>query len=283
MVKYKTIIKVIEHYIIKCQPNKKAYTIGESAQVKMSTSIDENGEFEYIDEIRYDDGTILKFNDSHQIMSLEHNNFNAKFMLRHNSYDFFKDQKDKIIKKYDEDTYKMFESYCDNWATGKGMIFNQYLRGEIGKKQLKKELGAMFPFMWENYPKFKQICNDINLGDYNDFYTVRYADNLHNTDSLNRNIIWDKGDTSATCGFALTEGTIMEGKEVGIFADMGNHWKVITLYKKGNKGHGVFMGNALNSKRSTKDWEREIHTPPQQKFRRKIIDIKNKIIIQEPV
>lgn len=284
MVKYKTILKVIEQETNKCSPNKEAYSIGESAKIKMGKSIDETGEiYEYIEEITYKDGTTITFNDSDKIMNLKHDNFNANHMLNNDSYEFFNDQKQEIIKKYGKETYDLFETYCDKWASSKGMIFNQYLRKEIGKKELKQKLGAIFPFMYDNYPLFKQICTENNLGRYEDFFTIRYMNNLHNTDSINRNIVWDKGETSATCGFALTEGTKVEGKEVSVFANMNNHWKVITLYKKGNKGHGIFMGNALNSKRSTKDWEREIHTPSQQKFRRTIIDIANKIIIQEPI
>ena len=312
MVKYNYIIRSIDDYI-KCKATAHAKQVGGTAQwEKMKL---EGGKWETIglspnDEeyykVSYDNGAEIYFNIDGDVTHLNYPDleFDENY-LGEDSYDFFSDQKQKMIDNFNkgqnldivgedwgEERYKYFVDYCDNFASWRGWDLNKYLRGIRDSRgvwdlnRLKSELGSSMEDMWGHdgglHDDFCDVVANNDLSGYDDFFTVRRFDRLHDNDSLEKKIVWDKGHTCASVG--------MVNSDFGNFVDdVDDAWTVFTIHKKGNKASkGAFMGSALNEARGgdwrgdEPDWEKELHYAPNQKFERLIIDEKSKIIFQIP-
>lgn len=279
MVKYETIIKAIEDYIAKCKATAKILSIGATAK---ETYLDSQWfDEKYLAQISYDDGTVLTFDEDGNISHITTADGFDKDYLEYDSYYFFDSQIQTLIEKYGQETYELFGKYANHWATWRGMLINQYLRGEISKSELKSTFERNgfieeYDFMMDNYQQFIDICNDNDLSVYGDFYTVRVADHIHDNDKLEKQIVWSKGHYSGSSG-----GNMLELKDS--FAKTDKPWTIITLYEHDNgASKGAFLGDVINDNTYGCDWEMEVHHAPGQKFKRTLIDKKNKVIIQKP-
>lgn len=278
MVKYEHIIKAINDYV-KCKATAKIRKIGDSAQNTYEESVwfDEK----YLSQITYDDGTTLTFDEDGNITHITTGDGFDKDYLFYDSNYFFDKQRDILIEKYGPEKYELFGKYAHYWATWRGQLINQYLRGEINKTTLKKlfkKNGFIeeYEFMMDNYNDFVEMCRNNNLAVYGNFYTVRVVDHIHDNTKLEKRIISDKGHYSTSAG-----GDMRSLKDS--FAKTKKPWTVITLYEQDNPAcYGAFFGEVVNYYTQGFDWEMEIHHTPGQQFRRTLIDKKNKVIIQKP-
>lgn len=278
MVKYNNIIKAVDDYI-KCKATSIIRQIGGTGNEtwKDSEWFDE----QYISNITYDDGTALEFDEDGNITHLTLPNGFSKDFLGNDDYGFFREQRNRLIREYGEEAYDMFGRYADKWATWRGMLVNEYLRGDITKKQLKErflETGVIedMEFMLDNHSLFVKMCKENDLSAYGDFYTVRVTDRLHDNDHLEKRIVWDKGHNSSSSG-----ADIRDLKDS--FAKTHNPWTVVTVYEHDNgASRGAFIGDVVNLETWGGDWEHEVHTAPNTKFERLLIDETHRIIIQKP-
>lgn len=307
MVKYKYIIQAIDE-TIKCRAIAQAEGIGATAQWHEMAV--ERGKWEKIGlepsdkkywKVTYDNGTEIYFNIRGDITHLTYPDldFDENY-LGEDSYDFFSDQKQKIIDFYNdgenlevvgedwgENGYRDFVQYCDTFASWRGFDTNSYLRGLSSYEEFKGSLeGDGFEILWGRdgglHDDFCELVANNDLSGYPDFFTLRKMNRLHDNDSEEKRIVWDKAHTSASVG--------MPNDDFETFVDdVDDSWSVITIHKKGNKASkGVFMGNAINEARAggwrgdAPDWEKEVHYAPGQRFERLIFDKKSKLIVQVP-
>ncbi len=296
MVRLNYIIRIINEDV-KCRATARAKNIGKTAtwqELKV-----EEGKWETLGlspaddryyKVSYDDGTEIYFDIEGTVTHLNCPNldFDENY-LGVDSYDFFKKQKNAIIKYFNSDIgdalYNNFAEYCDLYASWEGMRLNRYLRGIDDFDDFRFELGSDFDVLWGREGAFHEdFCNVVKNNDlsvYDDFFSWRQVDHLHDNDSLDKRIVWDKAHTCASVGMT-------DEKFKDIFVS-DEAWSIFTLHKKGDKSsRGVFMGNAINEARGdsfwggSSDWEMEMHYAPNQKFERVIIDEKSKLIVQVP-
>lgn len=284
MVKYKTILSAIEDYVIKCPATQKIRKIGSQGirTYKEEFRLNEFGDPDFVNllkKIEYPDGTTLEFDLTEHglpiITSVKTGDGFQADLLGEKCYQFFQSQKEEIIEKYGPEEWEFMKQYTNSYASKEGKSFNLYKKGLITKEQLLDPEKYNFPmnlthFLLDNDEHFTNICNDLHLQDYPNFYSLRVA-RLHDNDGVNKKIVSTRsGHSSATVG---DEWEVLNGLHKHDGA-----WTIVTLYENGNEAStGFFMGNV-----KTSDFEAEIHTVKGNKFKRKIIDEENKIIIQEP-
>lgn len=286
MVKYNTIIKVIEEEISKCKATLQAKNIGKTGIWGEET--DENGE--KIDVLTYNDGTTIKFNKDGIV-----DFYNESEMFYQPSHINLYDQGEQLRYIYGEKLYIDFTHFK---MSGIGMKLNEYLRGIYTKQDfydyLERTVGnggkALYGEEFTNYmtgkeigdfmlnynPRYEEMCREASLNGYGDFITVRRAEKLHDNDNIDKRIVYDKGYTSSSLRIEDIHGI-----DYCLDLDEKNSWTIITKYKNGNPAnHGMSLSYAEIEGHS-QDWD-EILTAPYQKFKRTIIDERNKLIVQEP-
>lgn len=275
MGKLEYIIKAIDEDI-KCRAVAQAEKIGNSGRW---VDNDEEGNYKLI----YDDGTELTIDYDDNIIGVKYPNsdFDANYLMGE-SYTFFNGQEDSLFGD-DKDARERIVRYCGYFASWKGWRINEYLRGlrshDSMKDSLEEPWSDNYEVLWgKNGKAHKEFCDVIennDLSKYDDFFSLRKVDRLHDNDNKNKRIVWDKGHTCSSVG--------LEDSDFDIFAGSSDAWRIITLHKKGNKASkGLFMGNLINEGSVKRDWEMEMHYAPNQKFRRLIIDNDRHVIVQEP-
>lgn len=287
MVKYEYIIKAIKEYLQKCPATLQAKKIGSTG--RWTTETDQWGE--EIGVLTYENGTTIKFNKRGIV---DYYNENEIFYpdMDINLYD--QGESIDYNPKYTEGIYVDFTHFK---MSAIGVKFNEYLRGICTKQDfydyLEDKIGdgtaplwgstftkgltgkEMGDFFINNNPEYEKICNEETLNGYGDFITARKVNRLHDNDNINKRIVSDKGYTSSTI---RTDdlGSI----DYALDIDTDDSWTIITEYHNGNPAnHGIALAYA-EIKNGFQDWN-EIINPPHQKFKRNIIDEKNKIIVQE--
>lgn len=290
MVKYKSILKVIEQETNKCKATARALKIGESFEET------ENG-------YKYSDGTQITLDDYGDIKSITlPNGETLEYMQGEDNFhgkdhEFFKPQKDYLINKHGEETYKELCEFSDKWASWRGIAINQYLYGSITYEQLEERFNKAYEqvkgfhgekefhgngkeelkWMLETEKKFNKICSETPLTQYGSpFFSVR-GTRLYDNDQITKKIVSYNGHTSASTGISHDDSRMFTGGEDG--------WKIITVYETDNKaGNGLFLGNLKNDNNYgvSMDWEHELHSAPKQKFERTMIDEEHHYIIQKP-
>lgn len=287
MTYYNTLITVIEEEISKCKATASALRIGSNFTMESYGEKDEYGRQKK--RITYEDGTVLNLNYFGDIESLTTSEGKTLNYFYHTDedYEVFKDQKDRLIGKYGQEKYDMLCKYADEWGSWEGLYMNKYFRGKISKADLVEKYSNAkdlfhsatledLDFLLDNHDDFINICGENSLNGYGDFISIRAVSRLHDNDPITKKIVWDKGHTSASVG--------LDGDDMRMYAG-SDGWKIVTIYEDGNDANrGLFLGNLKNDyhKGMTMDWEHEIHTAPNQKTERLIIDTKNKYIIQRP-
>ena len=302
MVKYETIIKIIEHEISKCPVAIPLKRLG-------STGVWTEGTDEYGEPTRtitYEDGTSITFSMSriqkNEILSVsDSEGFNSDYGGTQASNFYY--QEDDIIDKFGYEGYEFFKEYTHYKASGIGMVYNKYLRGEITKKEAIEKAKEIYPkpyipadpdfhmfrdkdgeymmnYLFDNHDKYNEIISEQYTN--SEFVTVRGVNDQFGTGDkeawdkfLSRKITSDKGYTSASIGMDIG-GT---GQAIDI---KDTHWKIITKHRFGNgKNNGAYLGDANYENWGFDDWQEFLY-PPYEKFRRTHIDMENHIIIQEP-
>ncbi len=278
MVKYSTLIKVISLEVNKCKATENALNIGDTGL--WSDML--NGDGKTIgSRLTYSNGLEIRYDNKGNISSMMLPNGEELDYLKEQCYDFFKDQRQKLIKQNGEGGYEFFKKFYGIYQSHQYMYINNYLRGRIGKDFLEKCLEGNFNFISNNFDNFNEPLNQNKLSVYDDFFTVRAITKPHDNDALNRRIVKDKAYTSSSVGKNTTE--LMKG-----FGDKDEGYLVITYYQKGNKASkGVFVGGVSREIDIEKyginmDEEKEVLSPSNQKFERQVIDRENRIIYQIP-
>ena len=287
MVRVKDIIKIMEDYLQKCPATQQAKKIGSTG--KWTTETNQRGET--LNVITYDNGTTIKFNERGIV-----DYYNETEMFYPDMEINLYDQGENIDynPKYTKGLYVDFTHFK---MSGMGMKFNEYLRGKCTKQEfydyLEDKIGDGTAPLWgstftkgmtgkeigdffiNNHPEYEQICNESTLNGYGDFITTRQVNRLHDNDNINRRIVSDKGYTSST---VRTDDISSINYSLDIDSD--NSWTIITEYHNGNPAnHGIALGYA-EIKNGFQDWN-EVINPPYQKFKRGVIDVDNRIIVQE--
>ena len=292
MVKYKNIIKAIDNHLTKCSITAPLKKLGASGV--WSEGTDEYGNPTKI--LTYDDGTVLTFSAFEdmdgELLTVKDS---THFISFYGDEDF-REQEDWIHETFGYGEYEFFKEYVHYKSSTIGMAFNEYLRGDLTKEGFIDKCKWLFPKPYESqYSDFEMFRNKDGeymanfLIDNNDhfqelcklsyqnreFATLRGVNKLHDNDNLDKRIVSDKGYTSASVGMSLnTMGQVLELEP--------DCWKIITKYKRGNKANkGLYLGDASYENWGFDDWD-EFLTAPGDKFIRTHIDLKNKIIIQEP-
>ena len=286
-IRYTTLLKVIEEYVRKCPATLQAKNIGSTG--RWTTEKNEWGETLHV--ITYDDGTVIKFeergiDDYYNETEMFYPDMDINLYDQGETLDY--------DPKYSQGLYVNFTHFK---MSGMGMKFNQYLRGLCTKQDfydfLEDKIGDGTAPLWgstftrgmsgkeigdffmNNHPEYEKMCKESSLNGYGDFITARKVNKLHDNDNINKRIVSDKGYTSSTIRV-----DDLKGVDYSLDIDSDDSWTIITEYHNGNPAnHGIALGYA-EIKNGFQDWN-EILNPPYQKFKRKLIDEKNKIIVQE--
>lgn len=264
------ILKQLEE---KCSRVEYAYTNGSSPSIEFN----EQGDLK---SLTYEDGTEIQFDDRGNISHFRNSDGVEMDYLFARAYDFFASQKDDIIDRYGQEGWDFLCEYTNIYATKMGIYMNSYLRGLISFDEFKSSVDNWwnhktyddFGYLWDNHDRFVEMLSTIDLPTGN-FYSVRVMNHVHDNDSLDKAIVWDKAHTNSTAG--------AEMYRLGVFADTEFGWKVITDFSGSHNAKGLFLGNSLREKRG-KDWEMEVNFAPNQKFERVLVDEEHKIIVQRP-
>lgn len=287
MTQYKYFIEAIKDYLQKCPATKQAKKIGSTGKWVEEQSDD--GETIHV--ITYDDGTTIKFGERGIV---DYYNENEHFYPDNDIDLYAQGESIDYNLAYKKGIYVDFTHFK---MSGMGMKFNEYLRGLCTKQDfydyLEDKIGDWTKPLWgstftkgmtgkeigdffiNNNPEYEKICNESTLNGYGDFITARKVKRLHDNDNINRMIVSDKGYTSSTI-----RTNDLAGIDYSLEIDPEDSWTIITEYHNGNPAnHGIALGYA-EIKNGFQDWD-EIINPPYQKFKRSLIDEKNKIIVQE--
>lgn len=273
MVRYDTILKIIEKETKKCKATAKARKIGSTA--KWETLYDKNGNKKG-SKVTYEDGTTITYTKDQSITRVTLPNGEKIDYLENKSYDFFEDFTSFELKqKYGQERYELFKKYCGIYYSYSYRYINQYLRGEITKERAIEKMGSNeFNFIIDNYDNFNKILNESTFNKLPTFFTVRETVGLFDNDSIDKKIVTDKGYTSASSGMNTRDMKSTFGSPKG--------YTIITVYEKGNSAStGAFLGSVLKDINGF-DRETEVLTAPNHKFERFLIDEENKIIFQKP-
>ena len=284
MVKYNTIIKIIEENLNKCKATAQAKKIGLTAHWEHF----DDGDGYITDVVTYDDGTKIEFDNFSQI-TFHDNDFSPKPDYMY----WLKISKDKILEKYGEDGLDFYKEYTLYKQSRVGMFFNEYIRGNMTIEQFYAKTYRYIPdnrmeswrfkdgmevadYLLENTERYMSMCRELDLNGVGDFYTIRKVGKLHDNDNVNKRIVKDKGYTSSTTsGHTANIDDLFESPEK-------NNWLIITKYTDGNPAnHGMHLAYAEQENYGWHDWD-EVLNAPGQKFKRTIIDEANHIIVQEP-
>ena len=284
MVKYETIIKVIENEINKCKATAQAKNIG--ATGKWTEEKGQWGETLYA--LTYDDGTRIVF-DENQMGIEEYSNSTEGFFANNTNINFTEDG-EYIRQEYGAEGLMQYIKYTNYKMSGMGMKFNQYLRGLCTKEEFYKNLEdtaghysqyllnglngtEIADLLYNNHKQYETYCNIPSKNE--DFITARRVERLHSNDNIDKRIVYDKGYTSST-----TQVKYLNGIDRKLNLNKDESWTIITEYHKGNTAsHGLSLTYA-ELDIGIQNWG-EYLNPPYQKMKRKIIDEKNKIIVQE--
>ena len=260
---------ISKHYLVKCRATSKIRKLGSSVKVTIE---------EGLETYSYDDGTKIVFDhyytgDNSEIYCLKELSFNNKKYpyLKEDSYEFFKEQKKEIIDKYGDKVWEDFERYAFNFASPYGMELNDVIRNgefDFWAKEMPNH------YMYMNYHMFRDILDEMSLPDEG-FITLRFVNDLHENDGVNRKIVKDKGHFCTSCGSTMDELEEFARRDRGA-------WMVFTVVSPDDDVHGGFIGDAVKYATGGFDWEKEFNFLPNQKFERDLIDEVNHIIIQHP-
>ncbi len=289
MVKYDYIFKAIEDYFNKCPATLQAKKIGGTG--KWTHSTDEWGN--HIDTLSYDDGTVIVFSDEMFNKGIiGYSNTDDGFIARNDSFFDLDIQSDRILEKYGRDDLEDYVFYTNYKMSGFGMCFNEYLRGLINKDEFYDKIETRYgksstfltqglngkeiaDLLYDNNDWYSGLC-ETSLNGYGDFITARRVSMLYDNDNINKRIVSDKGYTSST--IAVNDLDMIDSV---LHIPSDNAWTIITEYRDGdpaNKGLSLDYAEKVIGLQS---WS-EVLSAPKQKFRRKIIDEKNKVIVQVP-
>lgn len=273
MVKYSTLLKIIENEVRKCKATAQAKKIGSSA--KWETLYDKNGK-EKGSKVTYSDGTSITYDKNRSVTRITMPNGEKIDYLQNKSYDFFEDFTSfELQQKYGQETYELFKKYCGIYYGYDYRYINSYLRGDIDEDRARYKIGdETFDFIMDNQDMFNIILNDNSISKLPTFITVRETTGLFKNDNPDKKIVKDKGYSSASVGMSTRDLKATFGSPKG--------YTIITVYEKGNNAStGAFLGHVLKGINGF-DFEREFLTAPDNKFSRSIIDMESKIIIQVP-
>lgn len=273
MVRYKTILKIIEKETQKCKATAKAKKIGETG--KWETLYDENGT-KTGSKVTYSDGTSITYDRMESITKITTTEGKEINYLQRESYDFFEDFTSFELKqKYGPEKYETFKKYCGIYYSYSYKYINQYLRGDITKERAIEKMGSNeFNFIMENQNLFNQILTENNISKMPSFFTVRETIGLFDNDNIDKKIVADKGYTSTSVGMSTRDLKSTFGSHKG--------YTIISLYENGNNASsGAFLGHVLKEVNGF-DNEMEYLVAPGEKFSRWLIDEKSKIIMQIP-
>lgn len=191
------------------------------------------------------------------------------------AYDFF--------KKGTNTEQEFLEKYCVDFIGWKGLEMNSYLRGEKTREEVEKvfmENNQRFEQFFKDTEKFTNLIKKINNAKNNTFYTIQRTNELDERHSTDKKIVSDAGFYVASVTADISE--------LDDVYDVDNGWTVISFYDKDNQAsEGLFMGQFIEDYFNKYydgfcDWEGLFVVPPMRKFKRKIIDETNRIILQTP-
>ena len=284
MVKYQTIIKIIEEELKKCKATAQAKKIGLTAHWEHY----DDGDGYVTDIVTYGDGTRIEFDNFSNVV------FSDNDYSPNPDYNYWLNiSRDKVLEKYGEEGLEFYKEYTLYKQSRVGMFFNEYLRGKMTIEEVYAKIYRYVPdttmeswhfkdgveitdYLLENSERYMSMCNELDLNGVGDFYTIRKVDKLHDNDNADKRIVKDKGYTSSsTSGHTSIIDGLFHGPEE-------NNWLIITKYKDGNlANHGMHLAYAEQENYGWHDWD-EVLNAPNQKFKRTIIDEPNHIIVQEP-
>ena len=292
MVRYGTIIKVIDDELSKCKATANAKYLGSNGI--WSSSTDQWGHS--VDILTYPDGTRITFDRFGDIMEVgDEDGFSAKYETVNGTVPQFDSFPNDIRERYGEEGYRLFMDYTNFKMSTIGMYFNSYLRGEMSKDEFYSKVESwvggfgqgdfgqrwtrgmtgtqIADYLIENDGKYQEMCNG-SLNGYGDFATIRQVGKLHSNDNLGKRIVKDSGYTSSSVGMSRTE--------IDETLDINGGWTIITKCKDGNPANrGLYLGYPEYKNMGFNCWF-EVLNAPGQKFMRTHIDEENRIIIQEP-
>lgn len=271
MVKYKTIIKIIEEYMKKHPITEKPRNIGNSG--RWDYIKDENGEV-IGSTLTYKDGTTITYDSNNNITGLiSDKGEQLKYPGDRLYLDNWFYQHDVENLKYDLGTNEYIK--LRNFAViyTQNHFINNYLRGLCSKEEAIESMGEKnFNYIMNNIDDITGMLQRNELKN-SQFISIRGVRHLHDNDSIGKRIVSDKAFTSASVGMN-SEGM----KNIYIGED---GWTIITEYDAGKANRGMFIGHAIRDVNGG-DFEKEILSAPNQKFERSIIDEERRIIIQRP-
>lgn len=294
MMRYKFLIKAIDEYT-KCKATAQALKIGSTGVWRYLRN--EEGEITG-STLTYDNGVTITYSGYDEVASVTYNGEEIKYLdnnigENNEAYDFFKDQKENLIKEYGEDGYRMFSQFAYMYHTSLFEPINTAMR-EKNINYVKDYLTNTMQFddddcdwIIENSDKFIDMLENNPLKEYPSFVTLRGTDELY--DSITKKIVSDKGFNSQSVGMPSRELMDIFGGE---FDGMDEGWLIITSYSQSNSARkGAYLESAIfegyqqiygADSYGYGSGEFEFLAPPNQKFMRTIIDEENRIIIQEP-
>lgn len=191
------------------------------------------------------------------------------------AYDFF-----KKAANMEQD---FLEEYCVDFISWKGLEMNSYLRGEKTREEVEKvfrENNTDFKQFSRDTEKFINLIKKINNAKNNAFYTIQRTAELDERHSTDKKIVSDAGFYVASLTADISE--------LDDVYDISDGWTVISFYDKNNQAsEGLFIGQFIEDYFNKYysgfcDWEGLFVVPPMKKFKRKIIDEANKVILQVP-
>lgn len=220
--------------------------------------------------LEYPDGTRIDFAVRDHVRRLESVVIDGKRydFLGDDSYNHFMYQLDDIRRKYGDVKVWKLSNYTSRFATSSGMGLNVDLRNGMAPR------GGLA----SKHPEFVRLIKEARLKD--DVLSMRVQSRLHDEDALDLLFIQEKSHTCTTVG-----ADINDLEDIFVAYDCqgtGNYWTIINVIPVESETNALFLGNSLRRARGH-DWEHELNFAPNQKFKRLLVDERNKIIIQTPI
>ncbi len=280
MVRYTTILKVIEEELVKCKATENALKVG--ATGIWETLRDENGEV-IGSTLTYSDGTKITYNEYDEVSSIDYNGETINYIGWEQSTDFFDSQRDELIERYGEEAYRKFCEFAYLYQSEFYEEINEGMRTD-GVDSVRNLISS--EIVADDLDVFLELLENNDLSNYPSFLTLRGIEHLFDDSGLEKRIIYDKSFNSQTVGMGSREVMDYFGGEMD---GINKGWLIITPFSKDNRARsGAYLDNAITEHHyrlygdTTIRGEDEFLVPPKQKFMRTVIDEKNRIIIQEP-
>lgn len=284
----------ITETITKCKATLQAKKLGSTWVWR--EEVDEEGY--HTDILEYSDGTMIEFGEDYGILSYKCNIQGHELTPKNYQIDFVEASRDKILEKYGEEGLEFYTDYTHFKMSYFGVMFNNYRRGLMSKQQLYDKMDwymegfethdntgftkgmnghEIVDYLYDNNPRYEEMCNNLDLNGLDDFITIRRANQLYPNDHIDKRIITDKGYSSSSTQYGNID---MIDDALSINSEEG--WLIITNYHNGNSAnHGMHLGYGEFMNTGSRDWG-EVINPPHQKMQRLLIDEHNHVIIQEP-